>query len=91
MARNDFGLGDGGGLVILKLAIFYEVMMEIFEVVRLADWFSQNTVDVEQKYAVLVTILQNNAQQTVQQPVTEPLKELSKTLAGMPTQELSGL
>lgn len=65
--------------------------MEVSEILRLADWFNHNTIEVESKYSTLVSVLQNNAQQPSQQPVTEPLKDLSQTLAKMPTQELSTL
>ena len=65
--------------------------MEISELIRLADWFNLNTTEVELKYSELVGVLQHNAQQQSQQPITGPLKDLSKTLAEMPTQELSTL
>jgi len=65
--------------------------MEVSEIIRLADWFNVHTADVQPKYQTLVGVLQNNAQQPTQQPVTEPFKDLSRTLAAMPTQELSSL
>jgi hypothetical protein len=65
--------------------------MEVSEIIRLADWLEDHMSGVEPKYAALVTVLQNNAQQASQQPVTEPLKDLSKALIAMPMQEVSTL
>lgn len=65
--------------------------MDVIEVIRLADWFSQNTTEVDPLYLVLVSVLQNNAQQPSQLPVAEPLNGLSEALAEMPTQELSAI
>lgn len=63
--------------------------MEVSQVIKLAEWFNRHTKNVKPKYATLVNVLQNNAQQPSQQPVMKPLKDLSRTLAAMPTQELS--
>ena len=65
--------------------------MEVAEVMRLANWVKQHTAQVEPLYVALVSVLQNNAQQSAQLPVSEPLEDLSKALSEMPTQEISAL
>ncbi len=65
--------------------------MDVSEIVRLAEWFRENTKQVETLYLDLVSVLQNNAQQSAQMPVKAALDSLSKALAEMPTQELSTL
>jgi hypothetical protein len=63
--------------------------MNVFEVIRLADWFDENTESVREKFSALVSVLQNNSQQPTQQPVTPPLNDLLVALAEMPTDQLS--
>ena len=65
--------------------------MEVVEVIRLADWFSENSTEVLEKYSQLVSVLKHNAQQQNLQPVSKPLAELSDALADMPIQQLSTL
>ena len=65
--------------------------MDVQEIIRLANWFDENTGKAISAYIDLAEVLQNNAQQSHQLPIQEPLETLISILNQMPTQRLTQL
>ncbi|WP_171184105.1 hypothetical protein [Ruegeria sp. HKCCC2117] len=63
--------------------------MEVSEVTRLAQWFTDNSSEVRSDYQELIKVLDHNARQTQKLPFSEHVAQLSRSLINMPTKELS--